>query len=93
VEEKMFDDKYIKDTIELVRYKMNLYWTSSGCHKHGKKTVRCYGHNAAWQEEAVSIAKRLIKEYPQTKDTLSDILGEKSMLLEETKMEDGNEKS
>jgi hypothetical protein len=83
VEKKMFDSKYIKDTIALVRHKMNLYWTSSGCHKHGKKTVRCYGHNAAHKKEAVVIAKKLIKEYPQTKAMLSDIFAKDSMLLED----------
>jgi hypothetical protein len=43
VEKKMFDSKYIKDTIALVRHKMNLYWASSGCHKHGNKTCPFYG--------------------------------------------------
>lgn len=70
----MFDDKYLRDTIETVRYQMDLYWTSTGCCKHGKELPRCLGHNAAYKNEAVCIAKRLVKEYPQTKNLLSDIL-------------------
>jgi hypothetical protein len=76
----MFDDKYIKDSIDSVRYFMDLYWTSSGCCKHGKETARCFGHNAAYKEEAEARAEKLINKYPQTKDVLSDILGNSSIL-------------
>lgn len=69
----MFDDKYIKDSIDSIRHFMDLYWTSSGCCKHVKETTRCFGHNAAYKEEAIAKAKWLIKEYPQTKDVLADI--------------------
>jgi hypothetical protein len=79
----MFDDKYIKDSIDSIRYFMDLYWTSSGCYRHGKETTRCLGHNAAYKEEAESRAKKLIKEYPQTKNVLSDILGGFNILLED----------
>jgi hypothetical protein len=81
--EKMFDNRYIKDSIGSIRHFMNLYWTSSGCCKHGKETTRCFGHNAAYKEEAEARAKNLIKKYPQTKDVLSDILGELNILLED----------
>jgi hypothetical protein len=72
----MFDDKYIKDSIDKIQYCMDLYWTVSGCCKHGEEITRCFGHNAAYKEEAEIRTKKLIKKYPQTKDVLSYIFGE-----------------